>query len=252
MKIVKLNEQKRKNGSFIPIEVEEEKLEFRNNIAVAKGRYTKEFRRVYGDIPIWGVINEDFEEVFSNANLMFYEFNQNITRFGDNDFIVKVNCAGFDQEWVEYRHVRVLENNTFLVNKWTKGFTKTDYPNIILIDKSYLYDVQKGEVITPAFLRITKDTENPGIFKVLDAVSSRVVVDKRLVKPSDYVYFKANDKKIVSKVISLLDNKELDLPENISYLLKDFEDIRKIQQDKLQNKGEDFNFLVRKLEIKKD
>ncbi len=252
MKKIKLRKFTKGIRKEIPVYVDSQKVEFQEGLAVVKGLCLTDGKRgdYYGTL--YGVINEDFEEAFDDTmlgrNLMFMAYNRKIERFGDKDFVVKVHCTDeVYKEWMEYRHIRVQEGKAVLINN-IGSYQKTQDSKVLLVNKSYLYDIEKGKVITPAFTRMEEDKENPGLFKVLMAITGDIQVLNKQIKPVDYVYFKCDKERIVSPVFSVIRGK-VDLPEE-SLKLKDWQKLEEAIKVTGQDIEDELEGKARTLEIK--
>ncbi len=220
MREIKLNDVEYLRGKIISASVDEEQLEFKNGVALAKanivamqygqkkayecyGLIDEEFHEVYGDVK-----QEDFK---AQRNLMFLRYNLSIERFLDNDYIVKVSCgADDDRLWIEYRHIRVENGVPKIINKISEPI-KTKVDRLVICSYSgglCLYDVSMGAVITP-YLSSIKENEG-GLFDV----SIRIKLGSRKDKYdlTDYLFFRIDSNgKIVSSVLSSLENGYLDV-----------------------------------------
>ena len=213
MRTIKLNEVNYLRGKVISAEIYDTNLDFRNGIAVVKASIvTLDFYRKKGHYESWGLINENYEELYEDENnlfernLMFMPFNENIVRCGDNDFIVEVTCRDDNRIWTEYRHIRIVDGVPTLINRNIGGCQKTSLENTIIagFNNKTLYDITEGKKVTPSLTKI-EESEEKGIF---NAVAKIQTEDSYC---TDYLFFKVNRKGIiVSRVLSSLANGFLD------------------------------------------
>lgn len=196
--------------------VDETKLEFRNGVAVAEAE-VKGVRVT----PSWhpfsytceGLINENFQEVFEDKlpdsyerNLMFLPYNEKITRFGDNDFVVNMSCYEDGSWWEEYRHIRIINGVPTLVNQVAPCTKKINETLMIMGEnKNTLYSIEQSKMLTPYVESIRESETYDGIFDVMAKV--KPLDGENHLQLLDFLYFKMNaEGRCVSSVLSSLEN----------------------------------------------
>ncbi len=223
MKEIKLNDCSYLRDKVTKAKVDDTKLEFRNGVAIAKASiYALDYAYL-----CYGLINEDFQEMFANklssryeCNLMFFPYNKEILRFGDNDFIVTVDCTdGNDcRSWTEIRHIRIVDGFPTLINRLAGSCTKTTDETVAIMDSSSgkaLYSIERGEVITPSLDSIEESSTYCGVFDVMTRVIPRP--SESFYHFVDYLCFKIDSEgKRVSAVLSSLDNGYVECKSNLS------------------------------------
>lgn len=233
--------------------VDETTLEFKNGVAVAEA-----IIKCYGTdktYKCFGLIDENFCEVYGDVidgditsqSLMFYRFNKNIVRCGDNDYIVEVSCTDYDRSWTEFRHISIENGVPIFVNKLgTPYFPKKRHSNLVTVGTIggcyRIYDVLKRCYITPELSYIRPSVEDDRVFDV--SLSMTADCDDLVL---DHLYFKIDTQgNIVSDAISTLDNGRIIISESMSAF--DFVEKRRA---KLNTQKNDFYKRVRNLKPKK-
>jgi len=216
MKEIKLNGCSYLRGGIVEMaKVDETKLEFRNGVAVAeaevKGIMVPGYPFSYTGV---GLINENFREVFEDKlpdsyerNLMFFPYNKEIIRFGNNDFIVKVICCNEGSSWKEYRHIRIVNGVPVLMNDNLSCCQYTSDENLAIIgeDEKALYSIEHAKELTPYVESISESETYDGIFDVMATVKPLDVENH--LQLLDFLYFKMNaEGRCVSSVLSSLEN----------------------------------------------
>jgi len=217
MKEIKLNGCSHLRGGIVETaKVDETKLEFRNGVAVAEAE-VKGVRVT----PSWhpfsytceGLINENFQEVFEDKlpdsyerNLMFLPYNEEIIRFGDNDFVVNMSCYEDGSWWEEYRHIRIINGVSTLVNQVASCTKKVNETLMIMgNNKKALYSIERGEMLTPYVESIRESEAYCDVFDVMASASS--ISSKKSSLLEDFLYFKINlGGRVISKVLSSLED----------------------------------------------
>lgn len=89
-----------------------------------------------------GIINEEYQEVIDDEdqyekfvirrNLMLLEYNKNILRCGENDFIVTVH-QGDEYFSCVNKHIRIKNMKATIINENVGKYLKTNNENILII-----------------------------------------------------------------------------------------------------------------------
>lgn len=211
MKEIKLNNCPNLRNKVVRAVVDEDQLEFRNGVSTIQATVDAIdfYNRPYSYQCV-GLINENFCEAYDNCSatdLMFLPYNKEIIRFNDCDFIVGVNCGEDDRDWIEYRHVKVIDGEVHLMHNHLGECQKVEQPFLTITgkNKKALYDIDQGGFLTPYVENIGISKDNSHTFDVL----AQVTCD--LYELIDYLYFKINSEgKAVSTVFSCLDNSDSD------------------------------------------
>lgn len=217
MREIKLNSVEYLRRNIISATVDEDQLEFKNGVALARAVVTSSYHgKVYS---CWGLIDEQFQEVYSDSqqedfkaqrNLMFMEYNLGAERLLDNDYIIKVACGADNGTWIEYRHIRVVDGIPMTINKIGK-YVRTKLDRLVICswyDSFYLYDISTGKMVTPHLASIKETDENDELFDV----SIKVMLENGNCGLVDNLFFRIDSEgNIVSKVLSSLENGYLDV-----------------------------------------
>lgn len=214
MKEITLNDVNYLRNRITSITVDETNLEFKNGIAVAEAHVDAiDFWNEPYSYNCMGLIDENFHEVYNDThhgngvkerNLMFLQYNRNIIRCGDNDFIVEVDCCDDGRSWTEYRHVRIVDGIPILITDKLSHCQITNHENLVIsgFSSKKLYDVTTGEFITPSLFDIKESKINTEVFDVVAKITSGEEKNPRYV---EYLYFKINTKgQRVSYILSSL------------------------------------------------
>ncbi len=234
MREIKLSDAKDLRGTVVQATIDDENVEFINGVAVVEANIvTKDDKGKTTNYNCFGLIDHLFCEAFgsssredaSSRNLMFLRSNQKIYRVGNDDFLVTFYDRDEDENKinVKYRHVRIVNGNTILVNEEMKYPVKTSCDNLFIFKgmiESCLYNVSRGEYVSSTFFRLNESKNEPGVFNVIERISLSKgglrmgMVGFDLV---DYLTFKIDSEgNLVSGVLSSLDNGLLSIDENVS------------------------------------
>lgn len=221
MRNIRLNDVSYLRRTDVSAVIEEDNLDFRAGMAVAKACISGSRQESY---ECFGVIGENYKELYDDSikgnfgerNLMFLSYNRNIVRLSDNDFIVEVLCGDDGRSWTEIRHIKVIDGVPTLVNKNLGGCIKTSFDNLIIVGSGYrgyaLYDVNKGITITPYLMSIKES------YSRLFEVATKVDCDA--LGQTDYLFFRLNEKgELVSEVLSTIENDFIDFDGTLEELL---------------------------------
>ncbi len=164
--------------------------------------------------------------------------------FGGNDYIVKVAEGDNLLYWTTYHHVRKINGEEQVITANIDAYEKTSIDHLIItgIARKRLYDLTKGEYITPEFNQI-KETKK-GIFAILDIV--KPLYDENLDADlyqgcTDYYYFEIDSLgNILSPIKSLHENSPMQL-----MTINEYEKERLIRQKELLTKATKFKELIR-------
>ena len=151
-------------SSDAAIYIDEKEVNFINGIAAVNACviYNKKSR-------VWacsGVIDENYNEYFNTKNkygeelvitrnLMFYGYNSEILRVGENDFFVKVKLGYYDSGAYRFiiKHIRLNEGKLELINgDIGANYEKTSSNNLLITSDLFgenkrLYDVSSGQFL---------------------------------------------------------------------------------------------------------
>ena len=146
------------------IYIDEKEVNFINGIAAVNAHviYNRKSR-------VWacsGVIDENYNEYFNTKNkygeelvitrnLMFYGYNSDILRVGENDFFVKVKLGYYDSGAYRFiiKHIRLNEGKLELINgDIGADYEKTSSNNLLITSDLFgenkrLYDVSSGQFL---------------------------------------------------------------------------------------------------------
>lgn len=243
MKEIKLNSCPRLRGNVVQAVVDEERLEFRNEISVAQAEVNA--IDYYGNSYSYqcvGLINEDFLEVYDGVTvsaLMFLPYNKEIIRFGDCDFIVAVNCGEDDRDWLEYHHVKIIDGEACLMNDRLGECQRVNNPFLTITGKNKraLYDIKEGKFLTPYVANVRMSENAVDCFDVISQVKVEFEDEYELI---DYLYFRINSKgETVSDVFSCLDHAVIDCYLNLSV-----DDVLLKRREELSTKMDNFEKVV--------
>lgn len=194
-------------GEVISATIQEEKLVFQNGLAIAEARVkTKGTIGEYHTYICMGIINEDFEEVFSiekatdlEKYLMFMPFNQRIQR-NDNNFIVTVkkSMQGFVYNEDIFLY---LENSARKVVAPNFSRTITTQTQGIQIVDRRLYRVAEKTFLTHQLQKLEEIRQNE--FYVEDLIFSQSGNCKNENTLYDILRYKMDkDSKVISPIYS--------------------------------------------------
>ncbi len=226
MREIKLNDVEYLRGKIISASVDEEQLEFKNGVALAKASITSRYYGGTKEYECYGLIDEEFNEVYDDdekksgndfratRNLMFIGYNIDAYRFQENDFIIGVSCQDDALTWKEYRHVRIVDGAPTRINILYNKPVATSVLGVV-ISGGTLYDINNGKVVASKLTSISEAENQPGVFDV----TARIVLEqyKGRYELVDYLFFKIDSTgKIVSRVLSSLENGYLEISPEVS------------------------------------
>ena len=211
MKEITYHDRRYLRSNDLVMTVDEEKVHFINGIAAVNATVNNE--KTYS-----GIINEEYQEVFDNEYrygearryLMFLDYNTNIFRCGENDFIVTVRTGDKYHFSDSYKHIRIKDMEATLINNGIGEYFKTNLENILIIgghrnwhDKG-LYNVTKGEHICKGYDEISIIEGYPDRFFVKKRVTSLTEksTDEDLYLTDDLYFQIDQNGHIISKIFS--------------------------------------------------
>jgi len=239
MKTITYHDRKYLRKNNLVMLVNEEEVHFINGIAAVNAIVID--RNSEEKTICSGIINEEYQEVFDDEdqygnylirrNLMFLEYNTNILRCGENDFIVSVCRGNDDFSYTVNKHIRIKDMKATLVNEDIGYYFKKNNENILIIDGMFnrhekkLYNIAKGEFLKEAYDEIFIIEDNPNCFTVKKRVNSLTEESSKNedLYLSDDLYFQIDqDGNIISKVFSqrkldYLDYGDLDINQYPTY-----------------------------------
>lgn len=178
MRKIKLN-----NGSYVEVN---EKVHFLEGLALVDG---KVLITNSAGIASSGVINENYEEAFTNEedlaskSLMFYRANKccnvKMQRFGARDFFVAARNRS--EEWYmgnEYRHIRVVDGVPTILSKLPVWPKETNKESVVLVGNQF-YDVLKGKYSTHEFQEVSLLDRENGVYYIQDKLALESAEDDK-------------------------------------------------------------------------
>lgn len=242
MKSIIIKNKPNLGHDIINAEVEEETLNFINDLSVAKVKvtYSNQYSRNK-----FCIINKKYEEAFIYDNekdsakfLTLSNENMNIERVTENDFIVTSLHSNGSHCTKKISHIKIEDNIPKLINDDLYKTEVTKCPNIIISD-GQLYDVKKGLFVSRKYHHIEELLSDNKYHRFF--VNDKLKIDNNFTEYLSFV-IDINDR-IISPIYSEI---ELDLYiEEIPKL--EYEKIKEQRLLELNKKRTKSNEIIKKL-----